>query len=160
MNGIKFVNVEYVERLIRRFKLATTPSRPDPYYLTSLILPVTNIDNLLKTSKIELTYDADPGATGWFEVALCPLAKRRELLILYATRSLGATITIDDSRLYDTDGVLFMPISSQTAGVQLLERFEQPIPWLAGQTIQIHLAAHNAGDKMQVRVLFLEEDDF
>ena len=128
--------------------------------LSEVVLPVTNLDELAIEYKMETTYDADPGATGFFTVYTCPDGKLVKLIAAYAARSVGGTLTNDAFRLYNRDGSQYMLIVQETAAAHLLVRFAYPIPMKEGWTLRASVAAYTASDEMQIRLLFTEEDQY
>jgi len=155
-----FANEELIQRLVKRFDLERSPRIADPFLFQKIIVPVTSVDELLRT--VNLSHDADiASASGWITVRTVPAGKRWHLLGYGVWRTTGATmefgfaglsysglgtsVTIDD----------FTPTDSHQGHM-----FYQPIPMKEAWTLDVYVTTDQAGDKFDVTTLYYEEESY
>lgn len=154
-----WINVNVFNRLVQRLKLLYEKKREDAVMLLRLVFLTSNIDELLKTSHTKLLYDADPGGTGSKTVHTVPDGKRQIFYNFHVIRSVGSTLTIS-AIYYQVSGEDSVRMHIVSATNETLKEFSQPLALEEGSIVQIFVAAHTAGDEMQVTSAYIEEDAF
>lgn len=91
---LKYIQLSIIERLVGRFNLSDQPNQSGLWTLSPTVVPVTNVDPLLKAAAVVL-YDTpiNVTATGNVLIKTVPVGKRWTLKSLYATVLTG-TFTI------------------------------------------------------------------
>ena len=155
-----WVNVEYINRIIRRFQL--TDERQaytrDPFLLFKAIYPVTDVDRLLRSIKLETLYNADPGGTGWKVLHTIPPGKRVNILGFQLVRATGATLTT--SGLAIQAGTPSISVDTYAAIADHTGFFTPIIKVKEGWTLNANVAAWLAGDTLQFTMFYEEEDAY
>ena len=82
MNFLLWCNKGIISRLRTRFNLLTQPERPDAMPVIMSIQPITNFDELLRTSKI-INANLDLRGSGFVPLYTVPAGKRVRLKALF-----------------------------------------------------------------------------
>ena len=150
-----WIGVHIFERLVNRFMLQTTPLLPeDPFILHKQIVPVTQIDELLKTLNIASKdcnlFDGDDHVTA-FQV---PIGKRWKLYSWWQSASTG-----DSAREFANadETIRFAPEAAvATAKFDWLTGF----PMDEGWRLQASKSANAADTARPVTITYTEEDAY
>jgi hypothetical protein len=153
----QFVSRELVPDLAGRFKLSDFAQTTDDMVLSRLIIPVTQVDQVLIQLKALDTGAIDPGGTTQRDAQEIPNGERWRIYSFYNTGSAG-TITCSGIWLKDPDGTS-IPLYNFTAAQLTNNGSDANLsPWIPeGWTIQWYIAAYNAGDTMRLRMLYERE---
>lgn len=153
-----WVGIHIFDRLIERFSLQTTPLLPeDPFILHKQIVPVTQIDELLKTWNVVQVYEADPGSTGWKTVHTVPKGKRQGIRAISVTSD-AATTKFNHYRIGPAVPIIieiFTEAQAKYTGI-----LHQDIVLKEDWTIGISVSTWQVGDTVSVILYYWEEDAF
>lgn len=153
MNEWAFSNREIDTRLVSRFQLADYPGVVNPYALFRHIYPVTSIDTLLKTPKLD-SHTADiSGAVAPETYFTVPDGKRWTLVMARREATTGTSyISISDGTT-----VILLTESSSSAGRAVID---QPITLDEGWTIRMQKTNNGADSSIDLNICYEEEDAF
>jgi len=155
-----YTSVEILQRLIGRFDLQSYPIDPNKaFVIPHYIQPVTDVDRLLRTTKI---YEKSSSVTGNGNVTLftCPVGKKWEVVSVEVDKQAG-DYNIDTLKLRDLSatGVVIMVLATMTDD-DLLRTFEQPIPMEEGDTLLMSVSSYVGTGAYVAYILVWEEDAF
>ena len=150
-----WINVEYIARLIRRFSLNVGQKIPEALKMARFVQPVTSVDEILQTLKIESQSGVDlSAAAGTYTVFLTVPQGKRWIVI-----ALSTSATVAASQVLISDGSSTFPLNDNTASTAKLNQFNpMPLPegWSIGRT-----TTGDVGDNSEsLSILVLEEDAF
>ena len=147
-------------RLYRRFRLTETPGIPEAYPVLRSIQPVTQADTLLRVTKCEQVYSADPGAvTQFLVIATVPNGKRWQVHIVDLEGETGTTMATKQLYLQDPGGTI-MTLATYTAVRQYIHEFQTPLPMDEGWQLLTWLTVYQATKRLDVNLVYYEEDAF
>lgn len=149
------VNVEYIDRLIRRFALQTSPSKPDFYLLNRSIQPITNADELLRTSKmVQMTLDISGGGYTYDANGTVPLGKRWRLWWI------DSQVTTASSGVVISDGVVSVPTSLTASSIGPHRACTYGLIMPYGWKVGMSGTGNGADNARRFNIIYTEEDDF
>ncbi len=149
------------DRLFRRFRLRDHPVIPDPLYFNKIILPITNIDELLKDP---VYFDSGPIATsgaGGYKMYTVPAGIRAKLLSLSTKRTSG-NFTFNGIYVVDADDNIGVAIDAFTA-VPLNAKqspLYQAIPMKERWYIQVNVDTVTVDGNLEIEAVFEYEDAY
>ncbi len=155
MPGLMYVGKVIQDRLWRRFKLSMNLSQPDQYKFQDVIIPVTQLDELMRASKIGGGVKDISAAGGvlvtYFTV---PKGKRWRLVGAYRVTTTGV------SRMYIDDGssAAFYLTAADTASVTV---FPGTPLWIEETWTIGMISTNNGADTtITMRIIYEEEDSY
>jgi len=87
-----YINVDYIDRLVKKFTLQDVAQRVDPFFLPRSIQPVTSVDDLFRTTKQGRTEkNLTPAAGTYVPYFTVPQGKRWTLISMWRQGSAGGT---------------------------------------------------------------------
>jgi len=145
-----WINVTYLDRLIIRLGLSDRKVNKDAIPLIKSVQPVTQIDTLLKTVKLETgtqNISAAAGSEVVFETV--PAGKRWELVYMDKAATAG------NSKVSISDGLVVLPLTATgtTAIRQALTVYLNE-----GWTISMTTTGNGADTAVVLRMEYIEED--
>jgi len=146
---------EIVKRLINRFKLIM-PAEPVPLQMLDGIQITTDVDNLLKTTKIA-TATLSVTGTGNLFLHTCPLDKRWRIVSATAFLASGNWTF---SGMPVTDGTLTILAKSFGSTTSRVESFPEPLTLEPGWRIGINVDAYTATGNATMTIMYQEEDAY
>lgn len=155
---MNWASVPIVSRLLKRFVIQKPPYNiAEAIPLLGAIQPITNVDNLLRETKIESLYSADPGGVALIKVHTVPSGKKQTFRAIQINKVSGATLTTSYVSAKITATV---PIEEYTAAAAHSYYLPEPLPLPEGAEIHVGVAAYTAGDIMAVKAIYDEEDSY
>ncbi len=156
MENFLFVGKVIQDRLFRRFKLRDHPELTDPMFFQKVIIPVSNIDDLLKDPVLTVTAAAVAG-TGWVTLHICPKGKKEEIKTLYIEVSSG-TFTFTDISIHD--GTTQVNIEKPSAGTTRQVAVYAGITLKEDWTIRVYVNSYTNPGNLESEVMTLREDAY
>lgn len=158
MENWLYVGKVIQDRLWRRFSLREYPQVPDPLLFNKTIIGVTNIDELLKKPKIEVSGDIPIAATGWVDFHTVPPGKRHTVIQAYLVVSSG-TFTFNQIAVFDGSRAIaiYKPAGSETSVVPSIP-VKMPMP--EGWTLRCYINSFSGAGNLNGYVLVEEEDAY
>ena len=163
--GLKKVHVSIVPRLTTKFDLTEVEGYPaTPFFLREELLPVTSIDELLKTPTIA-NYDVASTATGWKLATTVPQGKRWTLVAAAANRTTGSSAQVDGigiraaSESVGTAKMLPLYYAASSGNLRA-GVFGQPVILEQGTPIDIFIGTAEAASVVTLSLLYYLEDAF
>jgi len=152
------------QRLYTRYTLEPLPAAGSIVGLSPIIIPITNVDELLRRSRvIQDTVSFEDISTGQTTGLVCPAGLRRQVTVVEFTR-LSGDRNQDILSVIDANGgsVANQPIrlNIQTAASFLLVTFGQPVQMDEGDSLAFTITGGTTDGDWQARILCSEEDAF
>lgn len=158
---IDFINVDILNRLSNRFKMVTHTLVQSPFALIRAVQPITNLDELMKAIRTDVTAAHDPTAVGLDTIYMVPKGKRGRLVCARCYRSGGATLAFNG--LYLT----ILGVSTRFDNFTSLADFSRNwadwgyFPWLdEDNLVEVNIDAYTAADEATYQLVVEEEDAF
>lgn len=154
-----WVTKSVLNRLRSRFLLSDNLTVPDPLLLYKTIMPVTSVDEVLRTNLIGLNAAVGVTATGELIVATVPKGKLWRLFGYYLTPVAG-TWTVNTIKLVNVAGsqvLLDLYSPSSASGYKLLP---QPVPAEEDWTIVVNVDTKAVNGSFNFSYIYQEEDIF
>lgn len=157
-----WTSVEALQRLTNRFKLQSYPiNYSTALWLPPQVVPVTSIDNLLRTPKMQ-ERNSSVTANGKYSALLVPTGKRWWVYMIHAKKHAGDTFDWNELYYRDADyPTVDMAISVLAANVeeQVFE-FSSPVPMDAGDRVLVDVENIGGGPPYQLECqALIEEED-
>jgi len=148
-----WVNVAYIDRLIKRFNLQTAKRIHEAIPMQGLVVPVTQIDELLKDFAIVSTNEDLTAAAGTYvPYFTCPEGKRWKLLIFFrATTAAGSMV-----RIFDGTTHLTLLSSQMTAG----SFYNVNAPLKEGWSVGMTTTGNGADGAITLSICYTEEESY
>jgi len=149
---------EIYGRLYSRFLLEPLPAVGSNAALSPLIIPTTDVDELLRVPQIETFVVGITSAVG-FVMATVPLGERWTVTFIRMAL-IDGTWTHNSMSIANPDGgdIPILPYT-QTAGAQL-NQLTNPLVLDEGWTIRMNVDTFSSGGDAQCKVYSLREDAF
>jgi len=144
-------------RLAKRFKVSPGENR-EPLALSTTIVPVTNMDDILGIPKIDSLISSESVGTGFISVGVVPVGKRWKFVRCEVIVSSG-TLVLDAVRLVDpvTGFACGIASTSDISGSLALD-FGNTWWCETGWEFQVNIKTHTAAGIVTLRVIVEEHD--
>lgn len=146
-------SVDIDSRLVKRFTLADNPQVQNPYWLERVILPVTQVDELLKSYNIEsVPKDLSAAAGTYVAFHTVPDGKRWVVQTFFK----AITTAVSMVRIYD--GTTYLTLLPNQTGAHT--EFNCELPLKEGWSIGLTTTGDGGDANRALAILYSEEDAY
>lgn len=155
-----YVQTPIIERLVKRFRLSDHPNQAGLWTLSPRIVPVTNVDDLLKTLNFPAFVTYNVTATGLITLDTVPVGKRRKYHAISAGLATG-TFTVNAFALANGSASFYAKTFTPASGITYTPgNGDNPILLDAGWLIQVNVDSKAVNGTLNYTALYEEEDAY
>jgi len=152
-----WVSKPFVSRVIRKFQLEDTQRKPEDPQFLPFVQPVTDVDQLLRETKLSGTVTLAITGSGGVTCHTVPAGKRWKVLYWRLSKASG-TFTFSDHIVFDDGGSNYMVIKVATASTLSLYS-DKSFTIETGFTLRTDIAWTVNGN-LESTLMYEEEDTY